>query len=575
MTTNELNVPTKKLRHLLPENLAITSWQQLHIYFQELTERPIASADDLKQWLLDRSELNAVISEHAGWNYIKMTCDTLNKNYAEAFAFFVSNIEPHIAAAHNSLNIKLIQSPFLKDIEKGKYSIYIREIRKELTIFRESNISLFTDLQIEAQQYAVITSAMTVIINEEEVTMQKAATYLKNINREMRAAAYSKIKERRAKETEKLDALFTQLTIKRHQVAINAGYDNFRDYSFTALGRFDYTANDCYLFHDSIAQEIMPIVEQLDKERQKKLGIELLKPWDREVDVFNRLPLTASTNTDELLEKTILCLTHIHPYFGECLQIMKVMGHLDLASRKAKAPGGYNYPLHEIGVPFIFMNSVGSLRDLVTMVHESGHAVHSFLCRELEITDFKNTPSEVAELASMSMELISMEHWNVFFKDEADLKRAKKEQLEKVINLFPWIAAVDSFQHWVYTNPTHTTAERTAAWNKIMLRFNSNVIDWTNNETALATAWQSQLHIFEIPFYYIEYGIAQLGAIAIWRNYKNNSAKTLEAYINALKLGYTTTIEEIYTTAEIEFNFSPAYVKELMNFVKSELALLE
>jgi len=253
---------------------------------------------------------------------------------------------------------------------------------------------------------------------------------------------------------------------------------------------------------------------------------------------------------------------------------MHGMGHLDLESRLGKAPGGFNYPLYETGVPFIFMNSVGSVRDLVTMVHEGGHAVHSFLSRDLELTSFKNLPSEVAELASMSMELLSMDHWNVFFEDEDELRRAKKEHLAKIIGILPWIATIDAFQHWVYQNPDHSPTERTENWLRISNGLSDNVTDWTGYEDIRKYQWQKQLHLYEVPFYYIEYAIAQLGAIAVWRNYRQDPEQALDRYEAALSLGYTETIGEIYRTAGIEFNFSQEYVRELMNFVWDEYVRL-
>ncbi len=332
-----------------------------------------------------------------------------------------------------------------------------------------------------------------------------------------------------------------------------------------------FVRNSTWLFHTSIEKEILPLVEASDLKRKTLLKLESLKPWDADVDVEGKPALRPFENGSELINKSIECFYKVRYQYGEYLEEMKTMGHLDLESRIGKAPGGYNYPLYEIGVPFIFMNSVGVHRDMVTMVHEGGHAVHSFVTRDLELVDFKSTPSEVAELASMSMELISMEHWDVFFKNKDDLKCAKKEQLEKSLKTLLWIAAVDKFQHWVYEHPAHTITERMDSWKNIITLFNSKVVDWTGLEEVQANGWQNQLHIFEVPFYYIEYGMAQLGAIAVWRNYKLDPEKALDAYEAALRLGYTKSIPEIYKTAGIEFNFSQPYVKELANFVKNEL----
>ena len=250
---------------------------------------------------------------------------------------------------------------------------------------------------------------------------------------------------------------------------------------------------------------------------------------------------------------------------------MQERGFLDLDSRKGKAPGGYNYPLYESNIPFIFMNATGNVRDLTTMVHEGGHAIHSFLSKDLELVYFKELTSEIAELASMSMELISMEHWDIFFDNKEELKRAKLEQIRGLITVLPWIATVDKFQHWIYTHPTHSVPDRIENWNKIARKFSSKIIDYETCEWYFTNSWQKQLHIFEVPFYYIEYGFAQLGAIAIWRNYKLNPEKTLNQYENALKLGYSVPISQVYETAGIKFDFSEKYIGELMEFVKKEL----
>jgi oligoendopeptidase F len=371
-----------------------------------------------------------------------------------------------------------------------------------------------------------------------------------------------------------LDNLFNELVVVRHQVALNAGYTNFRDYKLDAIGRFDYGVKECKAFHQAIAAECTPLLNKIDQERKQLLGVSELRSWDMDVDPMGRVGLQPFTNDVELIDRTIECFYRIRPAYGEYLSIMQRMKHLDLGSRLGKAPGGFNYPLYETGVPFIFMNSVGSVRDLVTMVHEGGHAVHSFLSKDLEITSFKSLPSEVAELASMGMELISLDHWDVFFDNPEELNRAKKEHLSKIVSVLPWVATVDSFQHWVYENPTHTVEERDAQWSAIQAKFGSTVVDFTGYEVERSKMWQKQLHIYEVPFYYIEYAIAQLGAVAVWRNYRNNPEQALNQYEAALSLGYTKTIGEIYATAGIRFDFSQEYVHELMQFVWLEYSSL-
>jgi oligoendopeptidase F len=570
MSKVQLDLPTKKPRKFLPEDFVISSWETIRPYFVELKDRTISSPSELLKWLSDRSELSSVLQEDGGWRYIRMSCDTMDPEYKKNYNLYITEIEPHIIPFENELNLKLLNSPFLSSLG-DQYRIYLRKIATEVEIYREKNIPLFTKLQTEEQKYAELIGAMTINVQGEEMTLPRAGNLLKDQDRSLRKEVFSKIAERRRKDFKELDQLYSDLINVREEISKNAGFNNYRDYIFTELGRFDYTSQDCFDFHDSIASEIVPLVEDIERNRKMSLKTDALKPWDTEVDVSGMPALKPFSDVDELMDKTIQCFYKIDPFLGEYMEILKAMKHVDLGSRKGKAPGGYNFSLHEIGVPFIFMNATNSLRDLVTMVHEGGHAVHSFLTRDLEFMGLKSTPSEVAELASMSMELISMEYWDVFFENENDLKRAKRQHLEKIISILPWIATVDKFQHWVYTHPHHTSAERKENWGNIFKEFSGAVVDWAGHEDVFNSAWQKQLHLFQLPFYYIEYGMAQLGAIAVWRNYKQNPHKALDQYLEALKLGNTKTIGEIYRAAGVKFDFSRENVKELMEFVKFEL----
>ncbi len=557
-------------RHFVRSDFTVTTWELLKPYFDDLLSRKINSVSELEQWLRDNSELSAVVSEDMGWRYIKMTCDTTSTVLRNHFNDFVQNIEPNMAPIANDLNKKLIDCEFTSQLTKQGYDIYLRGVKNSIELFREENIPLNTKLQELEQQFGEISGAQSIEYKGEKMTMQKASVFLKDLNRNVREEVYFKIQERRGQDENALNGLFTQLIELRHKVAINTGFKNYRDYKHRALGRFDYSVTDCLNFHDSVKQNVVPLVNEHDKKRKEKLQLDDYRPWDASVDEEQKPPLKPFTTAAELIEKTIICFNKIDPFFGECIKTMEKMQRLDLESRIGKAPGGYQYPLYETEVPFIFMNAVGLHRDLVTMVHEGGHAIHSFLDKELELVEFKSTPSEVAELASMSMELISMEHWDVFFKDEEELKRAKRQQLEGVIDALPWIAAVDRFQHLLYQKPDHTVEERYEIWCNLIKDFGSSVINYKGLESFVKRKWQMQLHLFEVPFYYIEYGFAQLGAVAMWRQYKQDPKKAIENYKRALALGYTKSIPGIYEAAGIKFDFSPAYVKELMDFVKEE-----
>jgi oligoendopeptidase F len=562
-------IPAKE-RKYIPAQLEI-KWETLEPFYQELSSRPINSVEELEHWLEDRSELEAALEEDFAWRYIRMTCDTVSEELLQQFQYFATEIEPKIAPYNNELNKKLIDSEYVSRLDEKKYFIYLRSIKKSLELFREENIPVQTEIQVEQQKYQSITGAMSVTIGDNEFTLEQAAALLKDTDRAKRQEAWEKITARRLQDKQQLNELFDLLLVLRHKVARNADFENFRDYMFQALGRFDYTPQDCYAFHEAIETEVVPILREQAQKRKEALGLDALKPWDMDVDITGKPALKPFSDGADLVNKSIACFNCISPYLGERLEIMKANGLFDVESRKGKAPGGYNYPLAETGAPFIFMNSANTFRDLTTMVHEGGHAVHTFLTADLELNDFKHCPSEVAELASMSMELISMDNWDVYFDNEEELKRAKRDQLIDVLKTLPWVAVVDQFQHWLYTNPDHTDAQRTDAWKQIFERFGAGFIDWSEYPEAEANLWQKQLHIFEVPFYYIEYGMAQLGAIAVWKNYKENPEKGLQQYLDALKLGYTKTIKEIYETAGIKFDFSAAYVKDLAEFVKSEL----
>ena len=569
--TETIKSLTREPRTFLPEDFTVTDWNALKPYFQELLDREIRSADSLIKWFKDRSELEAIISEDLAWRYIKMTCDTGNEEFQQAYQFFVSEIQPKIAPYSNDLNKKALDTPFWAEIDQEGYEIMHRSLRTELEIFREENIPLFTEIQTQSKEFGNISGAMTVELEGKEYTLQQAAVWLQLPDRQKRETAYYKILDRRLQDKEKLDSLFNRLISLRNQVALNADFENFRDYMFAAMGRFDYTTQDCFDFHNSVADEVVPLLNSMAAERKQQMNVSSLRPWDKSVDPLGRDPLKPFEGSRDLTEKTIECFHRLDPFLGECLSIMRDMGHLDLESRKGKAPGGYNYPLAEIGVPFIFMNATSTHRDMVTILHEGGHAIHSFVTRDLELGSFKSTPSEVAELASMAMELISMDHWDVYFDDPEALKRAKKEHLEQILETLPWVAIIDKFQHWIYENPNHSVESRVSRWNEIFDQFSDNVTDWSGLQHAKDYLWQKQLHLFEVPFYYIEYGMAQLGAVAVWKNFKQDPQRGLEAYLNALKLGYKRSIPEIYSAADIRFDFSQGYIRDLMEFVQSEL----
>lgn len=562
----------KKLpRHYLPVDFEIKDWEGLLPFFQDLEEREIDSVASLEQWLKDASELEAAISEEVCWRQIKMTCDTENKELEASFTYFMMEIQPKMQPFSDRLNKKLLDCKFTSELDAQKYFTYLRNVKKNIDLFEEKNIPLIAELNVLQQQFGVIAGKMTVTVNGQEYTLQQATRFLEDPDRNIREEVYHKINKRRLADKDALNELFSTLLAKRNEVAINAGFHSYTKFRFLELGRFDYTQDDCFQFHEAVKLHVMPLVNELYEARRKKLGIDTLRPWDIDAEPLGIKPLHPFNDGNELTDKAIACFDKLMPFFGDCLRKMKAMGHLDLDSRKGKAPGGYNCPLAESGAPFIFMNAAGQLDDVTTMVHEGGHAIHSFLAHPLELNGFKEYPMEIAEVASMSMELFSMDYWNVFFKIPDELCRAKEQQLERVITIFPWIATIDKFQHWIYKNPKHSLEERAKAWIEISDEFTSPVLNYDGLDEYRSYGWQRQLHLYEVPFYYIEYGIAQLGAIGMWQQFKKDKEAALNNYIHALSLGATTTLPNLFKAAGLEFNFSPEYISKLMQFVKSEM----
>ena len=565
----------EEIRTYIPADYEISDWESLKPFFDFLEQREPKSIEALELFLRQRNELDALVAEEFAWRYIRMTCDTADEEKKNAYQYFVSEIAPHLSVFEDRLNRKIAANPYFDKLDPDFYHTYTRQLKREIEIFREENVPLATESQTISQEYGVIMGGMSIEYEGKELTIQQAGKYMENEDRELRKTIWEKIGERRDQDKEKIQEIFDKLITIRHQMAKNADYDSYTRYKFDQMGRFDYRPEDTQSFHHAVEKVVTPIYGALLEERKQRLGLDKLRPWDLSVDIFGTDPLQPFEHSEELLQKSIKVLSELRPELGQMLGLMNEMGYLDLDSRVGKAPGGYNYPLMEVGVPFIFMNSAGTQTDVITMLHESGHAVHSFVTRDIPLDPLKRTPSEVAELAAMTMELLSLDKYDTFYHDPNALIRAQKNQLLRCILIFPWIAAVDAFQQWVYDNPVHDIETRNQKWDEIYLRFHGDYVDWSGYEDSRRTMWLKQGHIFDVPFYYIEYAIAQLGALAIWRNYKQNPEKGLNDYLEALKLGYTKPIPEIYDTAGIKFDFSEAYMRECVEFCLDEYRGLE
>lgn len=558
-------------RKFLAKDFKVTTWEALEPFAKDLENRSLETLADYQTFLEDSDEFSRVLSEDFARRYIGMTCNTADKEIEANYHYFIEHLSPPLSEFGNAINKKMAASPFVKEVKDPGFELAMRGIQSEIDLFREENIALETEAQQTSAEFVKLNGSMTVTLDGEEMTLQKAADRLFWTDREKREEAWKTIGERRYSEHEKLDGIYDRLVKLRQKIAVNAGFENFRDYSFKNKKRYDYTPEDCYTFHDAIEKAVMPLIKEMNINQAKALGLEKLRPWDGAVDPKGRPPLKAFESADDLIQKTLKLYKDLDPLFHDTVQLMIDKNQLDLASRLNKSPGGYMYPLAETRVPFIFANATEKVSDLVTFVHEAGHAVHEICAKDLRLSMYGSYPSEVAELASMSMELLTMDQWDVFFPNHEDLIRAKRDHLEKTIAVLPWIAQIDAFQHEVYLKPDLNPQDRQKLWAWVQQRYNTDTVDWTDYAEWHETMWQKQLHLFELPFYYIEYAMAQLGALQIWRNFKKDKTKTLEQYKAALSLGYTKSIPEIYETAGIKFDFSAEMLKDLMAFVQEEM----
>jgi len=569
------DLPAHKPRGFVPEGIDLGDWPQLAPLFDALESRApkCGSVADLEKWLVDWSELEAALDEEASKRYIAMTCHTDNPEAEKSYLHFVEKVEPELKPRKFRLQQAFIGHPLRDRLPKQRYEVFIRDTQSLVELFRPENVGLETEEAKLTQQYQKLSGSLTVIFRGKEQTLVQMGRYLEEPDRALRQEAWELVGNRRLREADKFEEIFDKLVKLRQQIAKNAGFANYRDYIFRKLCRFDYTPADCTKFHDAVEKEVMPVVRELQAERRKQLKMERLRPWDLAVDPLNRPPLKPFEQVGEMVSRTQTIFQQLDGELAGGFQRMQDLCLLDLDNRKGKAPGGYQSTLAEARVPFIFMNAIGLQRDVETILHEAGHAFHALATRDDDLYAYRSAPIEFCEVASMSMELLGNEFIESFYSP-ADANRARRTHLEGIMGIFPWIATVDAFQHWIYTHPGHTRAERSLAWLELMDRFGGDA-DWTGYDKTRAYLWHRQLHIFIHPFYYIEYGIAQLGALQVWANSKRDKAGALNAYKQSLVLGGSRPLPELFSAAGARFEFDNATMKPLVELVRTELKNLE
>jgi oligoendopeptidase F len=564
-------------RAFVPNDLDPSDWGVLEPLYRSLLDRPIESLEGLGQWLSDFSELSAVVSEYGSRKNIDSACHTDDAEIEKAFLHYVEHVSPKIKPMYFQMQKKFLAVSCHTELDAQRFGVLIREWCASVELFREENVPLQTQVAKLNNEYDKTIGAMTVEFEGQTLTLQQLSRYLEETDRGRREAAWRLSSDRRLEDRGKFDELFDRMLELRKQMAANAGLGDYREYMWKAMDRFDYTPKHCHDFADAVERVCLPVIEKMDARRCESLGLEKLRPWDLSVDVKGRGPLRPfdAGSPQELVDKATEVFRRVDPGLGEDFSTMKMGRNLDLESRRGKRAGGFQSSLQESREPFIFMNAAGLDGDVRTMLHEAGHAFHFIWAAGDEPLMFlRHAPMEFCEVASMSMELIGADHYDVFYPDDADRARAKRGLLEGIITILPWIATIDQYQHWLYTNPGHTVEQRTGAWLSILDRFKRSRVDWSGLDDVRASMWQKQLHLYHVPFYYIEYGIAQLGALQLWLAYREDPGKALSAYREALRLGGRRPLPELFEAAGLRFDFTEATLLPLMEAVGEELERL-
>jgi oligoendopeptidase F len=562
-------------RQFLNEEFSADSLEAIEAIYTDLLTREIDNPDSLLAWCSEWSEIDSVLAEEGARRFVQHTCFTKDEEIDARYKEWIEKIRPGLKKIMFDMDRKFIASPALDSLPTEKFGSWIKSVRNSVELFREDNIPLQTEESKLDAEYDKVVGAMTVEFDGETRTIPYMGRILQETDRNRRESAFNAIWDRFGQDNDKIQDIFDRQLQLRHQMALNTGLDNYRTLRFRQLERFDYGPEQCMQFHDSIEKVILPLVKERAAKRRESLGVEKLRPWDSSVDPKGRSPLRPLEGGTSLVDGCSQIFGQVHPDLAKMFSLLIDGDLLDLDSRKNKAPGGYQYNFEEIRVPFIFMNAAGKQGDVETLLHEGGHAFHSIESRHHDLIANRGAPIEFCEVASMAMELLGAPHLDVFYKDPAQVTRARIEHLEGVISLFPWVAMIDSFQHWLYTNPGHSRDQRTTNWLAIMDRFGTNEMDWSGLEQIRSSRWMRQSHLFGVPFYYIEYAIAQLGALQVWRNHRKDPDGAIQNYRAGLALGNTRSLPELYEGAGIRFDFSQEMLEDLIGMVREEIDSLE
>jgi len=556
-------------RTFLPEQIDLTNKDNVTERLQELLDRPIDSVDDFERFILDRSEVEAALAQQQSILYIRMTCHTDDPDMAGAYQAFIENVVPAIKPYADRLDRKCLEADKRFPLDRARYGVYLKAIETDVSLFRAENVPLQTEESLLSQQYQKTTGGMTVYFHGKDYPVPQMMKFLLEPDRALREQAWRATADAFAGQRGTLDDIFDRMIGVRHRIAQNAGFANYRDYKFQDYHRFSYTPADCFAYHEAVKTHIVPIMRKMHQRRAEQMQLSALRPWDLEADPLSLLPLKPAESFNDFLAGTKQMFDRVLDRFGDQFKFMMDKGLLDLQSRKGKAPGGYQSTLNESRVPFIFMNAIGANDDLRVLTHEGGHAFHALACADDPLLAYRHAPMEFCEVASMSMELLTAAHLDVFY-NEKDQKRWWRSTFERTVKLLIQVAIFDAFQHWLYENPDHTPQQRNDQWLALNERFGTGVVSWHGLEEIESTIWHRVLHFFQVPFYYIEYGIAQLGALGVWLRSRRDYAQAVDDYRRALSLGGSRPLGELFGAAGLPFDFSQKTVQPIAELLETE-----
>lgn len=561
----------RKQRSFIPERFNAKKWSDYEPYVERLLSREWDRVEDATRWIGDVEEIKAVLIDAASEINIDFMCDTNNEEHRAAYNELISVLHPQFLNASEKLGRRLLASPFVAQLRSDvRLRRYLMILRNEIELFREENLTLESDVLELGKEFSTMESNQTAEVDGRSYTMTELQAGLTHPDRSVRERMWRAMNERCLIDSDAFQTIYTSMVQKRHAIARNAGFADYRVYRFRELQRFDYTPRDCLRYHDVVAEFLKPINRELLDYRKKALNLAKLRPWDVYVNMYGVESLKPFQSVERLVEGCIRILAHLKPEWGATLVRMRDNGRLDLGTRKGKNAGAFCTPSLGSDLPFIFMNAAGLHSDVTCLLHECGHALHANATFDLDIVDYKVMPAEIAEFASIGLEFLSLDYWTEFYPNKEDFRRAKREFLEDQLSYLPWEAQIDAFQHWVYAHPECAAVQREDKWLELYGHFcDKSSIDVEGLPPYRTTGWHNG-HIFKRPFYAIEYSFARLGAIQLWRRFRKEPDQTLADFQAALQLGASVSIPEVYNRAGVSFAFTEELIHSLVEFVFDE-----